>query len=607
MKKIKLILLSFIVINLSAQSLDEDFLNSLPDDIKKDISDKNAQQGINSQENYRPYLYSSKLSKEEELLSLKDRLELDLLELNRRLNADESISIRSDLEIYGSDFFNTFQTTFMPINEPNPDSGYTLDVGDVLNIQLVGQKNYLQSFPINRDGSISLPDIGRIVVAGLSLGDTSKLIKSKVNSAFVATEAFISLSEIRDVNILVSGNAENPGIYTLTGNSNILHAISAAGGVSEFGSFRVINLIRDDIIVESLDVYDLLIKGQYNLKKRLRSGDVIFVEARKNIVTIDGAVKRPAKYEALDEQNLDVIIDYANGIKRTADIENFSLERIIDGVLKTIPVVNQTQFKTIKALDEDLIYIREFPYRNAKILGAVLKPGSYTMAPGETLNDLVLKAGGYTQNAYQFGAVYLNDDAKLVNIKSKQILYEEFLDNIIALAQQGAGAGGFDLTPIVMLTEKIKNTDPNGRVVVDLLNDNSINLYTVKEDDELFIPEKNNVVYVYGETSSEGAVMFLQDKGVDYFVDKSGGFKKYADKKSIYILHPNGESQLYSSTRNIFESSPKNKIKIYPGSIIFVPRELDDSTPRRIAAQAYVSILGNLGIALASLSSLNNN
>ena len=158
-----------------------------------------------------------------------------------------------------------------------------------------------------------------------------------------------------------------------------------------------------------------------------------------------------------------------------------------------------------------------------------------------------------------------------------------------------------------MLTEKIKNTDPNGRVVVDLLNDNSINLYTVKEDDELFIPEKNNVVYVYGETSSEGAVMFLQDKGVDYFVDKSGGFKKYADKKSIYILHPNGESQLYSSTRNIFESSPKNKIKIYPGSIIFVPRELDDSTPRRIAAQAYVSILGNLGIALASLSSLNNN
>ena len=606
MKKIKLILLSLFVINVSAQALNEDFLNSLPDDIKKDLTEKNAQQGVNSQENYRPYLYSSKLRKAEELLSLKDRLELDLLELNRRLNTDENLAINAELKLYGSEFFNTFQTTFMPVNEPNPDSGYQLDIGDILNIQLVGQKNYIEDFSINRDGSISLPDIGKIIIAGLSLGEVSQLIKSKVNSAFIATDAYISLAEIRDVNILVTGNAQNPGIYTLTGNSNILHAISAAGGISMFGSFREINLIRDSVIIETLDVYDLLIKGRYNLKKRLRSGDVVFVETRKNIVTIDGAVNRPAKYEVLNEQSLESVINYANGIKNTADLQRISLERILDGTLKTIPVVNKIQFKTIKAIDGDLIYIREFPFREARILGAVIKPGSYTMAAGETINDLVKKAGGYTDNAYQFGAIYQNDEAKLINQKSKQILYEEFLDNIIAVSQQNIGQS-FDLTPIIRLTEKIKNTDPNGRIVIDLLNDSSINLYAIKDKDELFIPEKNNVVYIYGETSSEGAVMYSQDKGVDYFVNKAGGYKRFADKKSIYILHPNGESQLYSSTRNIFESSPKNKTKIYPGSIIFIPRELDDSTPKRIAAQAYVSILGNLGIALASLSSINNN
>ena len=93
---------------------------------------------------------------------------------------------------------------------------------------------------------------------------------------------------------------------------------------------------------------------------------------------------------------------------------------------------------------------------------------------------------------------------------------------------------------------------------------------------------------------------------VEYFVDKSGGFKKFADNESIYILHPNGESQLYRSKRNIFESRPKSEIKIYPGSIIFVPRALDESAPRRLATQAYVSILGNLGIALASLSAIND-
>ena len=604
MKTIKLILLSLMVVSLGAQELDKEFLDSLPDDVRQDLEDKNARQELKTQETYRPYLYSSKLAQTEELLSLKDRLELDLQELERRLKTGDNLTLKKDLVLYGSDFFNTFQTSFMPINEPNPDSGYTLDIGDVLQIQLVGQNDYIEDFPVNSDGSVSLPDIGKITIAGLSLSDASQLIKSKVNAAFIGTEAFINLSQIRDVNILVTGNAQNPGIYTLTGNSNILHAISAAGGISEFGSLREINLIRDNNVIESLDVYDLLIEGKYNIKKRLRSGDVVFVQPRKNIVTIDGAVYRPAKYEALDKQNLNSIIQYANGITRNADRENFSLERILDGTLKTIPVRNDIQFESIEAEDGDLVYIREYPYRQAKITGAVLKPGSYTMAAGETINDLIQKAGGYTENAYQFGAIYLNEDAKLINELSKEILYQEFLDNILSLSQQNIS--GFDLTPIIKLTEEIKRTDVNGRVVVDLLNEDTIDFYNIKEGDELFVPERNNVVYVYGETSTEGAVMFSENKSVDYFVDKSGGFKKFADNESIYILHPNGESQLYRSKRNIFESRPKSEVKIYPGSIIFVPRALDESAPRRLATQAYVSILGNLGIALASLSAIND-
>ena len=597
-----------VTVFINAQELDEEFLESLPDDVRKDIQERNQQKADGTAEQYRPYIYSSKLSQVETFLKLKDRLEADLLELERRISTDDNIDISEDLKVYGSDFFNTFQTSFMPINEPNPDSGYMLDVGDVLQVQLVGPNAYMgdtEDFLINSDGSVSLPDIGKIFIAGLSLNDASQLIKSKVNTALIGNEAFINLTEIRDVNILVTGNAENPGIYTLTGNSNILHALSAAGGISEFGSLREINLVRDNIIIETLDVYDLLIEGQYNLKKRLRSGDVVFVEARKNIVTIDGAVNRPSKYEALDDQKLISIIEYANGINRNADLKNISLERLEDGSLKTIAVPNDSYFEAVNIEDGDSIYIREYPYRQAKITGAVLKPGSYTMSAGQTISDLIEKAGGYTENAYQFGAIYLNEDAKKVNELSKEILYQEFLDNIIAASQQNIG-GNFDLTPIVKLTEELKNTVPNGRVVINLLNDLTIDLYSVKEGDELFIPERNNVVYVYGETSTEGAVMFTENQSIEYFVDKSGGFKKFADNESIYILHPNGESQLYRSKRNIFENRPKSEIKIYPGSIIFVPRALDESAPRRLATQAYVSILGNLGIALASLSAIND-
>ena len=129
------ILFMLISASLHAQELDQQFLDSLPDDVKEDLVKNNKERKEKAKETYRPYLYSSKLAQVEELLSLKERLEKDLLDLNRRLDSGQNLTISEELKLYGSDFFNTFQTSFMPINEPNPDSGYMLDVGDVLQIQ----------------------------------------------------------------------------------------------------------------------------------------------------------------------------------------------------------------------------------------------------------------------------------------------------------------------------------------------------------------------------------------------------------------------------------------------------------------------------------------
>lgn len=597
------ILFSFFL--LDAQQLDESYLDSLPEDIKEDLLDRADENIDASKENYRSSLYSSKLEQAEELIDLKTRLEADLEELEQRLKSDDDLSIPKDLELYGSDFFRTFQTSFMPINEPNPDSGYTLDTGDVINIQLIGQNDFDEIFNISRDGSINMPDIGKLNIAGLTLNEASELIKLKVDEVFIGAKAYVTLDQIRDVNILVSGNAKNPGVYTLTGNSNILHALTMAGGVSEYGSYREINLVRYGEVIETLDVYDLLIEGNYNLKKRLRSGDVVFVEARKNVITIDGAVKRPAKYEVNDDEYLGSLIKFSNGIKQTADFKNIFLERLLDGTLKSLPIKNVSQFDSIKPIQGDLIYVREFAYRSATISGAVYKPGKYTMAAGETIDDLIAKAGGFTDNAYPFGAVYENEDARSINSKAKELLYEEFLDNIIALSQLNIGTN-FDLTPILKLTEEIKNSKPSGRVVIDLLNEAAEDSLNIRSGDTLLIPEKASSVFVFGEVSSEGAVRYVPNEGVDYFVKKSGGYKRYADNESIYILHPNGETQRYARERNLFANQPRD-LKMYPGSVIFVPRKIDNTATRRLATQAYVSILGNLGVALASLSAIDNN
>ena len=114
----------------------------------------------------------------------------------------------------------------MPINEPNLSSEYILDAGDQLEIQLIGQKNYVERLSIKRDGSINLPDIGKLNIAGLKLSEAISLIRARIDSSYIGTETFVSLTNVRDVNVLVSGNAYNPGVYTVSGNSNILHAVA---------------------------------------------------------------------------------------------------------------------------------------------------------------------------------------------------------------------------------------------------------------------------------------------------------------------------------------------------------------------------------------------
>ena len=146
-------------------------------------------------------------------------------------------------------------------------------------------------------------------------------------------------------------------------------------------------------------------------------------------------------------------------------------------------------------------------------------------------------------------------------------------------------------------------------MVLDLLNEVDKNSMVIREGDRITIPEISNHIYIYGEVSYEGALKYEPSGDVDFYINRSGGLNTNASKESIYVLQPNGDTQrLNLGRKNLFQNSPGNEeMVLYPGSIIFVPRIIDNSATNRLAAQAYVSILGNIGIALASLSSINNN
>ena len=124
--------------------------------------------------------------------------------------------------------------------------------------------------------------------------------------------------------------------------------------------------------------------------------------------------------------------------------------------------------------------------------------------------------------------------------------------------------------------------------------------------DEIIIPERTSYVYIFGEVSNEGTVTYKAGENFKYYVSKQGGFLNSADLDSVYILLPNGESIKANIQKNLFMNSPKKDAQIYPGSIIYVPRNIDDSYLRRQSIQAYAAILGSIGVSLASLSVLKD-
>ena len=571
---LSLLLLTSFSIFTTAQDFDESFLKSLPDDIAADLLEQSENKNNLEETQYRrPTTFIQK---------------------------PDPTSQR-----FGAEIFSMMQSTLMPTNEPNFDDSYSLDFGDQLELQLIGQKSSITKLSIKRDGTVNIDEVGKIFLSGLTLGEAINLIKIKINESFIGVDAYVTLTNVRDIQIIMAGNIFNPGSYTLSGNSNIFHALSVSGGPSEFGSFRSIDLIRDNQKIETVDLYQTFIFGKSSFGTRLRSGDIVFVNPVNNIVTLEGALKRPGEYELKEEELLFNSIQYANGIEKFADTSNIKLDRIFDGKISSLSIADVSQFKNIISKDGDKIFIRKFPYRNIEINGAVVNPGTYLMVEGDTLNDAITKAGGFSSNAYPFGGIYLNLRAKEINQEASNALYAQFLESILQISQQNI-TSGVDFTSILQLTTELKNNEATGRIVADFTGSSEEMPITLQDGDIISIPEKTNQVYVFGEISQEGSITFKEGEDIFYYIDNKGGLNKSADKKSIYVAYPNGETRKFNSSKNVFKRQSVQEFNLYPGSVIFVPKEIDDGLSNRLKTQAYASIIGNIGVSLASLSVLKD-
>ncbi len=297
------------------------------------------------------------------------------------------------LKPFGYDVFANAPTTFTPDMDIAIPEGYTIGKGDVISIQIFGKENYDYQLPVNREGEIIIPSLGVFNVAGLSFSELKDLLKNKIKKSIIGVDAVISLAQLRSIRVFVLGEAYKPGPYTLSSLSTITHALFAAGGINDIGSLRNIQLKRQGKLVQKLDLYELLIKGDSSSDLSLQSGDVVFIAPVGDQVTVKGEVRRPAIYELVGNESFNDLIDMAGGLLPSAYAEAVNVERYNSHKLRTVLNINLLSPKQANTSVQagDVIQVNKTAAIFAKsieIIGAAARPGKYQWREGQKISDL---------------------------------------------------------------------------------------------------------------------------------------------------------------------------------------------------------------------------
>ncbi|KZY46037.1 hypothetical protein A3732_08365 [Oleiphilus sp. HI0050] len=232
------------------------------------------------------------------------------------------------LPAFGYDLFAGQPTTFAPITDVPVSSDYVLGPGDSLKVNLYGKESQFFELVVDQEGQVYIPDLGPMSLAGLDFSEAKEKIKKTIDQKMIGVKASVSMGSLRSIRVFVLGEARVPGSYVISSLSTMTNALVLSGGVSELGSLRNIQLKRKGKLIQTLDVYDLLLKGDTSGDAQLKSGDVVFIPAVGPQVAIKGQIKRPAYYELKDKGAVSDLLSYSGGMLASAYPQGATLERV---------------------------------------------------------------------------------------------------------------------------------------------------------------------------------------------------------------------------------------------------------------------------------------
>jgi len=329
---------------------------------------------------------------------------------------------------YASQFFNN-KNKINPYSIPTP-SNYMLNYGDKIKLIIYGAMNEEFQLYVNKDGNITIPQVGEKKVIGLSFSDAKELIVEEIKKAYPnSTNILVDMTEFSSIQVTVSGLVSNPGIINLSSFSTIKDALILSGGILDNGSFRNIVLKRDNKTIKTFDLYSLVRYGDARNDEILQNGDIILVKPINKEIKLTGDVNLNAIYELKNNERFSDLIDFASGFKASANKNAIKLKRYEDNKIKVYSLtLNELNKMRPKNGDELFVFsTSELNANLVEISGNIIAQGEKQIPDDKKLSTLLKieleKFGGVSgyfkdDTNFNYGVVINDNNVKSFNLKN---------------------------------------------------------------------------------------------------------------------------------------------------------------------------------------------
>lgn len=508
-----------------------------------------------------------------------------------------------------------------PDYNPLVPADYIVQAGDELLVTLWGSVDADLRPIVDRSGSISIPRVGTIMVAGVRYAELRDVIARRVAQVFKNFQLSVSLGQLRGVRIYVTGFVLRPGAYTVSSLSTIAGALIKAGGPSAAGSFRTIQLRRGRTVVSNFDFYDLLLKGDRSNDRVVQPDDVIHVGPLGTQVALIGSVNQPAIFELKPGETLADVLRMGGGLTAVADLTRLAVERLDDRTTTRITQLELPQALSSEPRSGDVLRAFNSVFavlpverqnKRVRVEGEVLRPGEYVLPARSSINDALSAAGGLTSAAYVYGTEFSREsvrvtqqenyeralrDLELEFAKASTTLRTNTADEAAAQSQRSAGT--------TRLIERLRSIKPTGRIVLQLPPDSrQLPDMALEDGDRLYVPARPSTVGVFGSVFNGGSYLWSESRRMDDYLRLAGGPTKGADEASVFVIRANGSVVSNLQTKGWLSTRSGEFVgtTAQPGDTIFVPEEINKTTFIQ-GAKDWTQILYQFGLGIAGIVS----